>query len=184
MEHLMTEPDQLHPEQEPLDALDADLLRLEQEPLDASDADLLEQIAALYDELDPCPDDLADWVSTVLSLEDIDAQMCRLTSDLSTLTREGEDAATTITFENSELTVMLRLQDLGDGGLRVDGWIAPGDAREVELRLDNIVHTAQADAQGRFSFVRVPHGLAHLVLRPPAGQRPGRPTTVTQRVVL
>jgi hypothetical protein len=169
MEHLMSGPDHLP---------------LEHEPFDASDAELLEQIAELYGRLDPSPDDLADWVVTALSLEDIDVQMCRLTTDLSALTREGGDAATTITFENSELTVMLRLQELGDGGLRVDGWIAPGDEREVELRLDSGVHTTHSDAQGRFSFVRVPHGLAHLVLRPPASQRPGRPTTVTQRVVL
>jgi hypothetical protein len=170
MERLMTGPDRLSPEHE---------------PFDASDAELLEQIAALYSELDPCPDDLADWVVTALSIEDIDVQMCRLTSDLAALTtRDGEDAATTITFENSELTVMLRLQELGDGGLRVDGWIAPGEEREVELRLGHVVHTTHSDAQGRFAFVRVQHGLAHLVLRPPAGLRAGRPTTVTQRVVL
>ena len=155
------------------------------EPFDETDVALLAQLRAVYDRHDPPPSGLVDWVTLVLSLDDMDVQMCRLTSELSALaTRTGEENASTITFENSDLTIMLRLEERGDGQLRVDGWIAPATEQDVEIRTGEQTLTTQADTHGRFAFDRVPRGLAHLILRSPRSRTEGRRTIVTQPVVL
>jgi hypothetical protein len=155
------------------------------EPFDEDDAALLAQLRTVFDRHDPPPEGLVDWVTLALSLEDIDVQMCRLTSEMSAVaTRAGADAASTITFENNDLTVMLRLEEHIDGQLRVDGWLAPAAVYDVEIRTGERILTAAADEHGRFAFDNVPRGLAQLVLRPASISAEGRRTTVTQPVVL
>jgi hypothetical protein len=154
-------------------------------PFDDEDAALLARLRAVYDRHDPPPAGLTDWVTLALSLDDIDVQVCRLTSDLNALaTRAGEDSASTITFENNDLTIMLRLEERGDGQLRVDGWIAPAAEYDVEIRTGGRILTTRADGYGRFAVDLVPRGLAQMVLRPLQSSPGGRRATVTQPVVL
>ncbi|HXF22466.1 MAG TPA: hypothetical protein VN597_18530, partial [Streptosporangiaceae bacterium] len=58
-----------------------------------------------------------------------------------------------------------------DSLVRIDGWLAPAAALQVELRLPEpaVPRTETADQAGRFSFDGVPHGLAQLVVHPPEG---------------
>lgn len=155
------------------------------EPFDEEDAALLARLRAVYDRHDPPPAGLTDWITLALSLDDIDVQMCRLTSELTAVaTRAGEDSASTITFENNDLTIMLRLEERGDGQLRVDGWIAPAAEYDVEVHTGGRVLTASADEHGRFAVDLVPRGLAQLVLRPFRSPPGGGSATVTQSVVL
>lgn len=155
------------------------------EPFDEEDAALLARLRAVYDRHDPPPAGLTDWVTLALSLDDIDVQVGRLTSELTAVaTRAGEDSASTITFENSDLTIMLRLEERGDGQLRVDGWIAPAAEYDVEIHIGGRVLTASADEHGRFAVALVPRGLAQLVLRPFRSPPGGGRATVTQSVVL
>jgi hypothetical protein len=154
-------------------------------PLDDEDAALLGRLRAAWDQRDPVPAGLADWVTLALSLEDIDVQVARLSSELTALaSRAGEDAAITITFENNDLTVMLRIEERAGGQLRVDGWIAPAAEHDVELRTGGRILATAADGHGRFSLDPVPRGLAQLVLRPVRGPAEGRRATITQSVVL
>jgi hypothetical protein len=155
------------------------------EPLDDGDVTLLEQLREAYDERDPVPDGLTDWVTLALSLDVVDVQMCRLTSEPPVLaTRAGDDSAHTITFENDEVTVMLRLERHGDHLLRVDGWIAPAGGYDVEIRSGEEILNTAADEFGRFAFDAVTPGMAHLVLRPLSGVPGARRAIVTQPVFL
>jgi hypothetical protein len=154
-------------------------------PFDEEDAAVLARLRAAYDRHDPPPAWLGDWVTLALSLDDIDVQVCRLTSELAAVaTRAGDDSASTITFESNDLTIMLRLEERGDGQLRIDGWIAPAAEYDVELRSGSRILTASADEHGRFAVDLVPRGLAQLVLRPLRTSPEGRRVTVTQSVVL
>ena len=155
------------------------------EPLDDNDAAVLARLRAAHDRRDPPPAGLSDWITLALSLEDIDVQMVRLTSELSELSvRDGGSSASTITFESHDLTVMLRLEEAADHHLRVDGWVAPAAAHDVELRTGSTTLTTSSDEHGRFSLDRVPHGLALLLLLPTGDDRPGGRATITQAVVL
>jgi hypothetical protein len=52
---------------------------------------------------------------------------------------------------------------------RIDGWLAPAAALQVELRLPEPAppQVVTADAAGRFAFDGVPHGIAQLLVQPP-----------------
>jgi hypothetical protein len=161
------------------------------EPLDATDLAILDRIHHLYDQVDPVPPGLADWLACLIELGDMDVQILRLTTDTPAAARglhtadRMAAAATTITFENAEMTIMLRLDRAGDGTLRVDGWLAPAEECDIDLRTPAGLFQTRSDHNGRFAFVSVPQGLAHLVVRgsaDPSGAA-GR-TTVTQSVML
>lgn len=163
----------------------SDPLRDAVEPFDEADADVLDQLRAAFEERDPVPDGLTDWVTLALSLDAVDVQIARVAPPpLALSTRANEDTAHTITFENNDVTVMLRLEEHVDAHLRVDGWIAPAGAFDVELRTGERVLSTTADEFGRFAFDQVARGLAHIVLRPLPAQEEGGRAIVTQPVFL
>jgi hypothetical protein len=155
------------------------------EPFDEDDVEVLDQLRAAFDERDPVPEGLTDWVTLALSLDVVDVQIARLSSEpLALATRASEDTAHTITFENNDVTVMLRLEEHVDAHLRVDGWIAPAGAYDVEIRTGERILSTVADEFGRFAFDQVARGLAHVVLRPHHAQQEGGRAIVTQPVFL
>ena len=85
----------------------------------------------------------------------------------------GQEQSRTITFDSDSLTIMIRIDANRDGTVRVDGWLAPPQRREIEMKTTADSLTAASDAQGRFAFARVPRGTAQLIVRPaehgPAG---------------
>ena len=159
-------------------------------PLDAVDRAILSGLWEIYEQVDPVPPHLTDWLTARVAMDDIDTQICRLIEASPAAVRAAENEATTITFQSTDLTIMLRVDRRSDGSLRVDGWLAPAGASEVELRGDAMTWRTRSDDNGRFSFDNVMPGVAHLVVRTASGG-PGdasmggrRPAAMTQSVVL
>ena len=156
-----------------------------QDPLDAGDQAVLDSIAAVYAVLDPPPADLDDRVVFALDLDTVDAEVARLGDELTVGSgaRAGERTRT-ITFDADSRTVMITAVQLPGGLVRLDGWLAPPAALRVELRRDQAgpALSALSDDGGRFVFDGVRHGLAQLLVHPPAGS--AAPRVVTPSFVL
>jgi hypothetical protein len=153
--------------------------------MDATDEEILNRLRDMYGQYDPVPPDLAHWVAGLVVLGDFDVEICRLTAELPALMARGPDSTTTtVTFESSDVTIMLRLDRRADGTLRIDGWLAPAAACDIDLRTEVALLSTRSDDNGRFSFDPAPQGLAHLLVRGPT--TPGRTgrMTVTQSVML
>jgi hypothetical protein len=155
------------------------------DPLDDFDTAVLSQLSSMYGRLDPPPVDLDDRVMFVLALRDLDVEVARLAEEqfIGSGAR-GAERIRTITFDAASRTVMMTIADRPDNLVRIDGWLAPGEAVRVELRLPEPsgARHAYADDAGRFVFESVPHGLAQLLVHPPDDS--GRPVLVTPSLVL
>ena len=93
--------------------------------------------------------------------------MARLAEeDQLTVAARGKEQARTITFDSDSLTIMIRIDANRDGTVRVDGWLAPPQRRQVEIKTTADPLTAASDAQGRFAFARVPRGTAQFIVHP------------------
>jgi hypothetical protein len=134
------------------------------EPLDADDDRILAELAAVYEVLDPPPEDLDERARFALRVGDLDFEISRL-YDLSAAgagARDGEPTRT-VTFESQTLTIMVTVSDIGGGRRHLEGWLAPPDEVEVELRVGDAMREQSfrvAAANGRFVFDDVPSGLA------------------------
>jgi len=142
-----------------------------------SDDSVLAKIKALFEAVDPAPPDLAERVRFAVALADLEAEAARLVEEAAfepTLARGTAEESRTITFDSTELTIMIRIDPNADGTVRVDGWLAPARACRVEVSLrDGAFAVAadaavEADADGRFAFPSVPRGTVRFVVRPPA----------------
>lgn len=133
------------------------------------DDELLDLLADMWERHDPVPVDLADRVSFVLGLEDLEVELMRLTEQTLTLAgARADEQARTVTFSSDTLSVMVMI-NVGFGGVRLDGWINGGGGLQVALRISSGERTTSADADGRFSFEGVPTGLTQLVFLPTTG---------------
>jgi len=148
------------------------------DPLDDLDREILARIARD----DPPPSDLDERVLFALALTDVDAEVARLAAAEPALARAGEQART-VTFDAASRTVMITILERADNLVRIDGWLAPGAALVVELRLPEPAgpRVVTADGTGRFVFDEVPHGLAQLLIHPPDT---GAPRVVTPSLLL
>ena len=72
-----------------------------------------------------------------------------------------------------------------DGTARVDGWLAPSQRREIEMKTTTDSLSVTSDEQGRFAFPRVPRGTAQLMVKPaePGPSGAGR-SVVTPALIL
>lgn len=145
---------------------------------DRPDGEVLDRVRAMWQEEDPVPADLAERISFVLSLEDIEVELLRLESQ-ELVGARGEEHARTVTFTSESLTVMVTLGAASAAGVRLDGWIAGGGGLRVEARTrgGGTLGTA-ADAEGRFVLDPVPAGLVRLAFLPTAGAVTALPRTV------
>ena len=156
-------------------------------PLDGLDLMILGQIRDAYAAVDPMPPDLPERIRFSLALRELEVEVARLAGRESqpVLASRGEEQSRTVTFDSDSLTIMIRIDPNGDGTVRVDGWLAPPQRREIEMKTDSSPLTALTDDQGRFAFAIVPCGTAQLVVRPaqdgPSGS--GR-SVVTPALVL
>ena len=137
--------------------------------IDAADVRVLAQVAAMYDTLDPVPGGLVERIQFAITLDALHAEVASLqrSADLAGV-RSGATETQNITFTSSQLTTMITVTPQSGETVRIDGWVAPGDGVDVELRTTSASLRAVADADGRFVFEDVPRGMAQLVLRPPA----------------
>jgi hypothetical protein len=143
-------------------------------PLDEADFGLLDQVRELYAAVDPMPADLAERLSFSLALRDLEAEVARLAAeDRPLLTARGPEQSRTITFDSDSLTIMIRIDLNRDGSARVDGWLAPAQRREVEIKTPAEALSVTSDEQGRFAFASVPRGMAQIVVRPDGAGGPG-----------
>jgi hypothetical protein len=138
--------------------------------LDDLDVAILGQVRAAHDRADPPPADLNDRVRFAIRLAGADGvEVFRRFEDAVAGARD--DQLRTLTFESDALTVMATLSPAGADAVRVEGWLAPAAPHRVRLRMADTSYEVVADADGRFTFDRVPTGLAQLVVDR-AGQGP------------
>ena len=120
------------------------------------------------------PADLPERIRFSLALRDLEIEMARLAEeDQLTVAARGTEQSRTITFDSDSLTIMIRIEANQDGTARVDGWLAPPQRRDIEMKTAADSLTVASDEQGRFAFARVPHGTAQLIVaagRPRAGR--------------
>lgn len=149
-------------------------------PLDEDDQAVLDRLAAVYALLDPPPSDLDERVSFAITLDGLDAEVARLSEQLAVGSgARGSERTRTITFDADSRGVMITIADRADGLVRIDGWLAPAAMLQVELRVPEPAppRIVTADATGRFAFDGVPHGIAQLLVHPPAGDAAPRVVT-------
>ena len=145
------------------------------------DEALLAQLRGQWTSVDPEPADLADRTLLLLQLADLDLDfdLLRRNEDVGKLVgARGEETATTISFDNDSLTVMITTSAPAAGVRRVDGWLAPGAALRVELRTVDGSRHVEADADGRFAFTDAPAGLVQFVVHPTVGAGVDLPRSV------
>lgn len=142
-------------------------------PREPADGRILASIRALFDTVDPAPGGLADRVRFAVALADLETEAARLIAEVSeageqpALARGAAEESRTITFDSSELTIMIRIDANSDGTARVDGWLAPPRLCRVEITQHDGAIAVDADDDGRFVFASVPRGTVRLVVRPP-----------------
>jgi hypothetical protein len=138
------------------------------ESLDDVDLELLDGIREIFQAADPMPADLPERLRFFLALRGLEIEVARLAEEelQPSLAVRGAEQSRTITFDSESLTIMIRIDANLDGTVRVDGWLAPPQRREIQMKttLDSL--TVASDEQGRFAFARIPRGTAQLVVRP------------------
>ncbi|HUL27618.1 MAG TPA: hypothetical protein VLW44_17810 [Streptosporangiaceae bacterium] len=147
---------------------DAGGLPAADEPLDDLDLELLDGIRDLYQAADPMPADLPERIRFSLALRGLEIEVARLTAeeDMPVLAARSAEQSRTITFDSDSLTIMIRIDSNTDGTARVDGWLAPSQCREIEMKTTADTLSAVSDEQGRFAFASVPRGTVQLLVRP------------------
>jgi hypothetical protein len=137
------------------------------EPLDDTDLSVLDGIRDMFGVADPMPADLPERIRFRLALRDLEIEVARLADEQEVLAGiRGAEQSRTITFDSDSLTIMIRIDANRDGTVRVDGWLAPPQPREIDMKTTAESLSVSSDDQGRFAFARVPRGMAQLVVRP------------------
>lgn len=129
-----------------------------------------EALREMWEQVDPVPAGLADRAAFALEVhdltrDDLDLELLRLQAHGSELAgaRGGGEPVRTVTFGSDSITVMLAISEV-DGGHRVDGWVAPGGRRSIEVRTSAGTTQERCDDTGRFALPLVPPGHLQLVL--------------------
>jgi len=147
------------------------------------DEELLDQVARLWEQLDPPPDDLADGVLARLAVQDLEYELLTLVEGTDALA--GVRSATMLRAPDE--TGTWSLEYLGPGfrvqlrvsrrqrQARVDGWVSPPQPMTVMLSSvlrKGTVLEAQVSDSGRFEFPVAPSGACRLTF---VTDSPGRP---------
>jgi hypothetical protein len=155
--------------------------------LDDVDLELLAAIREIFEVADPMPADLPERVRFSLALRELEIEMAWLAAEEDELAVavRGAEQNRMVTFDSDSLTIMITIEANKDGTAHVDGWLAPAQRREIEMKTTADSLHAGSDEQGRFAFARVPRGIVQLVVGP-AEHKPGRAarSVVTPAVVL
>src|SRR5271169_3968262 len=104
-------------------------------PLDDADLEILAEIRDMFQAADPMPPDLPERIRFSLALRDLEIEVARLAEeDQLTVAARGTEQSRTITFDSDSLTIMIRIETNRDGTARVDGWLAPPQRRDLEMK--------------------------------------------------
>ena len=134
-------------------------------------ADLWAELREMWQRSDPVPAGLADRVRFALEVDGLARLDLELDLELLRLQQvqpagsgaRGGDEVRTVTFGSESVTVMLAISDVA-GGHRIDGWVAPGGRRGIEVRTSTGATREHCDETGRFALPFVPPGHFQLVL--------------------
>lgn len=140
-------------------------------PMDQTDDLLLGELAELLTEVDPVPGDLVERIRFSLALDEMYAEVARITRvPLDALAVRSDPVAgvrtETVTFSADRLTAMVTITRTGAEELRLDGWVAPPEAVRVQLRMQEGSRQVDTDESGRFVFEGLPEGFAQLSFHP------------------
>ena len=135
--------------------------------IDEVDLRALAMLRTVWQASDPVPSGLAERAKFAMSVAALEAEVAEIT----TLTAETAgvrstvyDRASTVTFSSDQLSAMISIEIVDGGTARVSGWVTNGPTH-VELRERSRTQETTTDDEGRFTFVSVERGLAHLVMR-------------------
>jgi hypothetical protein len=158
-----------------------------QEPMDDLDFAILDGIREIFGRADPMPADLPERIRFSLAMRDLEAEVARLAAEEQPhlAAARGAEETRNVTFDSDSLTIMIRIDPNKDGSVRIDGWLAPSQRREIEMQTPAETLRVTSDEQGRFVFAGVPRGTARLVVKAGGPDRggPGR-AVVTPALVL
>ena len=155
------------------------------EPLDDADFGVLDDIRELFEAVDPMPADLPERIRFALALRDLEIEVARLVEkDQLAVAARGTELSRTITFDSDSLTIMIRIDANQDGTVRIDGWLAPPQCRQVEMKTAVDPLTATSDSQGRFAFGRVRRGTAQLIVHPAEPSSGNTRSVVTPALII
>ncbi len=143
---------------------------------DLSRNGLLKIVRQVWEERDPVPEGLVERMQAVVQTEailaetDLDYELLVLVERSTELAGARGTAAYTLRFAHGDIEVLLRAA-AGDGGSRIDGWLAPAAAMcvratEVTDHGEGRSSEVDADARGRFVFTDLQPGLYRLWLTP------------------
>lgn len=137
-------------------------------PLDASDLRLLHDIALMYDEADPVPDDLVERVRFALALDEVFEEVAEMTREPADAAGVRSDLAgavrsDTLTFSSERLTAMVTLSPVAGGRVRIDGWVSPLGRRRVDVRMQGSQQQVRTDDAGRFAVDDLRESFVQLV---------------------
>jgi hypothetical protein len=155
--------------------------------LDDFDFEILDGIRAMFERADPMPADLPERVRFSLALRGLETEVARLVTqeDPRLAGARGTEQSRTVTFDSDSLSIVIRIAGNKSGSVRIDGWLAPPQPREIEMQTPAETLSASSDEQGRFAFAAVPQGTARLVVGAAArDQGGGGPSVVTPALVL
>lgn len=136
-----------------------------------ADASILARIRSLFETADPVPPGLHERVKFRVAVSRLQAEAAAIVAEAvredPVLARGTAEESRTITFDSTELTIMIRIDSNTDDTVRLDGWLAPPRRCRVELASPDGFIVTDADADGRFVFAQVPHGSVRFIVRPP-----------------
>ncbi|AUI59628.1 hypothetical protein [Amycolatopsis sp. BJA-103] len=144
---------------------------INEESLDDLDRTLLRQVRELWNETDPVPVNLVEQIQFAVRLKNVELEVFRLIECGGVPAARGDERSTLLTFECSSLTIMVSVGARTDGTVRLDGWIQPPAALEIEVRTSSGSITISSDREGRFAVDRVARGMVQLIARPQGGGR-------------
>ena len=148
-----------------------------------SDDELLEDVAKLWQQLDPPPDDLADGVLARLAAQDLEYELLTLVESdealagvrTATMLRAPDETGTwSLEYLGAGFRVQLRISRRGRQA-RLDGWVSPPQPMTVMLssvlRKGGVLE-AQVSDSGRFEFPVAPAGACRMTFVTESGGRP------------
>jgi hypothetical protein len=154
--------------------------------MDDFDFAILDGIRAIFDQVDPMPSDLPERIKFSLAMRGLETEVARLVAeeDPRLVAARGTEQSRTVTFDSASLTIMIRIDSDKNSTVRIDGWLAPPQRREIEMQTALETLSVSSDEQGRFAFADVPQGPARLVVKADHGQGGSGSSVVTPALVL
>jgi hypothetical protein len=135
--------------------------------MDDLDFAILDGIRAIREQVDPMPADLPERVRFALAMRGLETEVARLVTEEEPRLAgaRGTEQSRTVTFDSASLSIIIRIEENKSGSVRIDGWLAPPQRREIEMQTSAETLHVSSDDQGRFAFTDVPQGAARLLVR-------------------